>query len=82
MCFITLRHFFSLSAAIRSSCPRLCGTQGACPNPIPNVGPGRGPWHVLWLLKVARPLGEAFRARRLLQAHANPRTEYIINGLK
>ena len=28
------------------------------------LSPGRGPWYVLWGLKVASPLGEGFRARR------------------
>ena len=36
-----------------------------------NVGPGRGPWHVLWRFKAASKHGEAFRARRAIQAHAN-----------
>ena len=40
--------------------------------PYASLGPGRGPWHVLWGLKVARPLGEAFRARRAIQVHTNP----------
>ena len=74
--------FFSLSSANLSSCPRLRGTQGARPDPIHNLGPGRGPWHVLWRSKVIRPLGEAFRAFRAVQAHANPCTEYIIHRLK
>ena len=77
--------FFCLPAAGVSSCSRLHGTQGARPDPIRklgSLGPGRGPWHVLWGFKVARPLGEAFRARRAIQAHANPRTYYIINRLE
>ena len=40
--------------------------------PHASLGPGRVPWHVLWGLKEARPLGETFRARRAIQAHANP----------
>ena len=36
-----------------------------------SLGPGRGPWHVLWGLKGARPLGEAFQARRAIQAHTH-----------
>ena len=35
-------------------------------------------WHVLWAFKVARPLGEGFRARGAIQAHANP---YVHNTL-
>ena len=38
------------------------------------LGPGRGPWHMLWGVKVASSLGEGFRARRASQAPANPRT--------
>ena len=39
-----------------------------------SVGPGRGPWHVLWGFKVASNHGEAFRARRAIQTLAYPRT--------
>ena len=39
-----------------------------------SVGPGRHPWHVLWGFSVASSHGEAFRARRAIQAPANPRT--------
>ena len=39
-----------------------------------SLGPGRGPWHVLWGFKVPSPHGEGFRACRASQAHANPRT--------
>ena len=39
-----------------------------------SVGPGRRPWHVLWGFKIASPHEEAFRARRAIQAPANPRT--------
>ena len=48
-----------------------------------SLGPTRGPWHVLWRLKVARPLGEGFRARRAIQAHANPHVHNtLVTGLK
>ena len=43
--------------------------------PHASVGPGRGPWHVLWGFKVASPLGEGFRARRAIKASANSRTD-------
>ena len=39
-----------------------------------SVRPGRCPWHVLWGVKVTSNHGEAFRARRAIQAHANPRS--------
>ena len=37
-----------------------------------NVGPGRGPWHVLWRFKVARTYGEVSGARRAIPARAKP----------
>ena len=47
---------------------------GSPPGPhTKSLGPGRGPRHVLWSLKVARLLGEVFRASRAIQADANPR---------
>ena len=49
--------------------------------PYASLGPGRGPWHVLWGLKVARPLGEAFRARRAIQVHANPPVHIPLPGI-
>ena len=45
--------------------------------PRASLGPGRGSWRVLWGFKVASPLGEGFRARRAIHAHANPRTYYM-----
>ena len=42
--------------------------------PHASLCPGRGPWHVPWVFKVACPLGEGFQTRRAIQAHANPRT--------
>ena len=39
-----------------------------------SVGSGRGPSHVLWGFKVASKHWEAFRARRAIHAHENPRT--------
>ena len=70
--FFTLRHLFLLRPRVF---PRALGSvahRGPARTPYASLGPGRGPWHVLWGLKVARPLGEAFRARRTIQAHANP----------
>ena len=55
--------FLVLSAPWHAGSPR--EHQGA------SVGPGRHPWHVLWGFKVASPHGEAFRARRAIQATEN-----------
>ena len=38
-----------------------------------SLGPGQGPWHVLWGFTVTSPNGEWFRAIRTMQAHANQR---------
>ena len=69
--------------------PRVCGRalgsvayRGPARTPYASLGSGRGLWHVLWGFKVARSLGEAFRARRAIQAHTNPRTYYIIIRLR
>ena len=71
---------FSPLAAGLFSCSLLRGTQGAPPNPPrASLGPSRGPRHVLWEFKVASPLGEGFRARRTIYAHANPRTYYLVH---
>ena len=80
--FFTLRHFFLFRPR---GFPRDLGSVAhtePARTPYASLGSGRGLWHVLWGFKVARPLGEAFRARRAIQAHANPRTYYIINRLK
>ena len=37
-----------------------------------SVSPGRRPWHVLWGFKVESAHGEAFRARRAIQAPPKP----------
>ena len=57
--------------------PRALGTvarREPTQTPHASLGPGRGPWHVLWGFEVTNPLGEVFRAREAIQAHANPRT--------
>ena len=59
-------------AAGLSSCSRLRGTQGAGLDPIRKFGPRPRSVARAVGLEVARPLGEAFRARRAIQAHANP----------
>ena len=83
--FFTLRHFFLFWPRVF---PRALGSvahREPARTPYASLSPGRGPWHVLWGLKVARPLGEAFRARRAIQAHANPHVHnnrYILNKFK
>ena len=71
---LALRHFFLFRPWIF---PRALGSVARREpgrTPHASLGPGRGPWHVLWGFKVESPLGEGFRARRAIQAHANPRT--------
>ena len=71
MFFFTLRRFFLFRSRVF---PRALGSvahREPARTPYASLGPG-GPSHALWGLKVARPLGEAFRARRAIQAHANP----------
>ena len=74
--FLARRHFFLFRPRVF---PRSLGSV-ACREPArtphASLGPGRGPWHVLWEFKVARSLGEGFRASRDIQAPANPRTRY------
>ena len=47
-----------------------------------SVDPGRGPWHVRWGFKAASNHLEALRARRAIQAHANPRTRYRFKNVR
>ena len=75
--YLALRHFFLHRPRVF---PRALGSMAhrePARTPHPSLGPGRGPWHVLWGLKVARPLGEAFRARGAIQAPANLRTVQV-----
>ena len=70
--FLTLRHFCLFWPRVF---PRALGSvahREPARTQYASLGPGRGPWHVLWGLKEARPLGEALRARRAIQAYANP----------
>ena len=72
--FFAHRHFFSSGhgSFLVLSAPAHAGSP---PEHLgPSVGLGRGPWQVLWGFKVERNHGEAFRARRAIQAHANPCT--------
>ena len=74
MCLFGTSIFLALPAAGVFSCSRLRGTQRARQHQGASVGPGRRSWHVLWGFQVARPHGEAFRARRAIQVPANTRT--------
>ena len=70
--FFTLRHSFIFGPRVF---PRALGSvehREPARTQYTTLGPGRGPWHVFWGLNVARPLGEAFRTRTAIQAHANP----------
>ena len=72
--FLALQHFFLFRPPVF---PRALGSvarREPARTPHASLGPGRGPWHVPWGFKVASPLGEGFRARRAIQAPANPRT--------
>ena len=70
--FLALEHFFSSGrgSLLVLSAPWHAGSppehQGE------SVGPGRHPWHVLWGFSVASSHGEAFRARRAIQAPPKP----------
>ena len=79
MCFLALQHFFSLPAAVF---PRALGSVASrepARTPYASLDPSRGPWDVLLGFKVARPLGDAFRSPRAIQAHVNQRTENVMN---
>ena len=69
-------HFgiFSIPAVGLFSCSLLGGTQGARPDPARKFGPWPRSAACALGFKVASPLGEGFRARRTIQAPANPRT--------
>ena len=72
--FVTLWHFLLFRPQVF---PRALGSvahREPARTPYASLGSGRGLWRVLWGFKVERPLGEAFRARRAIRAHANPRT--------
>ena len=68
------RHFFSFDRGSFIVLSALGHAESPPEHHGATVGPGRDPWHVLWGFKVASNHGEAFRARRGIQAHANPRT--------
>ena len=55
MWFFACRHFFVFRPRGLFSCSRLRDMQGArAYNTAQSVGPGRGPWHVLWGFKVTK----------------------------
>ena len=74
MCFLVLRHFFFFRPWVFSRALGSVARKEPARTPHAGWGPGRGPWHVLWGFKVASLLGDGFRARGAIQAHANPRT--------
>ena len=80
--FFTLRQFFLFRPRVFPRALVSVAHRELARTPYASLGLGRGPWHVLWGLKVARPLGEAFRARRAIQVHANPHVHNIINRAK
>ena len=77
MFLLALRHFFLFRPRVFSRVLGSVARREPARTSRVSLGPGRGPWYVLWGLKVACPLGEGFRARRAIQAHSNPRTYYL-----
>ena len=75
--FLAHQHFFLFRPRVFSRALDSVARMEPGRTPRVSLGPDRGPWHVLWGFKVARPLGEGFRARRTVQAPANPRTWYL-----
>ena len=61
--FLAVRLFFLFWLRVFSRALGSVARRELAKTPCPSLGPGRGPWHVLWGFKVARPLGEGFRAR-------------------
>ena len=74
---LALRHFFLFRARVFSRALGSVARREPARTPYASVGPSQGPWHVLWEFEVASSLGEGFRARRAIYAHANPRTWYL-----
>ena len=70
--FFTLRHFFLFRPRVFPRALRSVAHGEPARTSCASFGPRRGPCHVLLGLKLARLLGEAFRARKAIQAHANP----------
>ena len=72
--FLARRHFLLFRPRVFSRALGSVARREPARTPRASLGPGRGPRHVLWGFKVASPHGEGFRARRAIQAPANPRT--------
>ena len=67
MCFVCTSTFFLFRQCIISRVLGFGARRGAVSTHGACVGPGRGPWHVLWVYIVARNHGEAFRAHRAIR---------------
>ena len=74
MCVFWPFNNFSLPATGLSSCSGSVARREPARTPHASLGPGRGPWLVLWEFRVTRSVREAFPARTAIQVHANPRT--------
>ena len=72
--FLALWHFFLFRPRIFPIALGSVARRESTRTPHASLGPGRGPWHVLWGFKEASPLREGLRARIAIQVHANPRT--------
>ena len=72
MFFFTCQHFFLFRPRVIPRAPGSVAHREPARTQYPCLGPGRGPWHVLWGLKEPRSLGEEIQARRTIQAHAKP----------
>ena len=82
MCFFRPSAFFALTTEGPASCSGHCATQRARPDPIRKFGSWpRSVAHALWVQSGKSARG-GICARRAIQAHANPRTLYLINRLK
>ena len=74
MSFFGLSTFFLSRPRVISRALGAVALSKPAQTPRARLGPGRGLGHVLWGSEVASPLGKGFRARRAIQAPANPRT--------
>ena len=79
--FWARRHFFLFRPRVFSRALGSVASREPAKTPRASLRPRRRPWHVLWGFKVASPVGEGFRPRRVIQAHANLPTLYLWYGL-